>query len=248
MIEFLESLLDQDPWIILTVAGLVVFGECALLVGMVLPGETVAVLAGAAAALGRTSLATVLIVVLAAALIGDNVGYAVGRRMGRRLHQRVTNPSHRKRLIDAEARLRTRGGWAVVLGRWTPFVRSVMPSLAGISGMPYGKFLCWDVLGAGSWAIGSVLAGFAAGKSYEQVVTWFGTAGAVLLGLVALALLGGWLWRRHTASGVSTSTPEAAGTRAAGAGAAGSGAGSGADSGAEAADAGAESSSETFGA
>ena len=66
MIDLLETLLDQDPWIILTVAGLVVFCECALLVGMVMPGETVAVLAGAAAALGRTSLVTVLLVVLAA--------------------------------------------------------------------------------------------------------------------------------------------------------------------------------------
>lgn len=204
MIEFLESLLDQDPWIILTVAGLVVFGECALLVGMVLPGETVAVLAGAAAALGRTSLVTVLIVVTAAAVIGDNVGYAVGRRVGPRLHRRVTNPAHRKRLSGAEARLRLRGGPAVFLGRWTPFVRSVMPSLAGISGMPYGKFLAWDLLGAGSWAVVSVLAGFAAGKSYEQVVTWFGKVGAVLLGAVVMGALVTWLWRRRTA----TRTPE----------------------------------------
>lgn len=199
MIEFLESLLDQDPWIILTVAGLMVFGECALLVGMVLPGETVAVLAGAAAALGRTSLVTVLIVVLCAALLGDNVGYAVGRRVGPRLHRRVTNPGRKKLLVAAEARLRTRGGPAVFIGRWTPFVRSVMPSLAGISGMPYAKFLAWDVLAAGSWSIVSVLAGFAAGKSYEQVVAWFGTAGAVLLGLVAIGVLVAWLWRRRMA-------------------------------------------------
>ncbi|MEO7269803.1 MAG: DedA family protein [Knoellia sp.] len=199
MIDLLETLLDQDPWIILTVAGLVVFCECALLVGMVMPGETVAVLAGAAAALGRTSLVTVLLVVLAAAIIGDNVGYAVGRRVGPRLHRRVSNPGRRKRLAGAEARLRLRGGPSVFIGRWTPFVRSVMPSLAGISGMPYGKFLAWDLLGAGSWAVGSVLAGYAAGKSYEQVVTWFGTVGAVLLSAVAVAVIVTWLWRRRTA-------------------------------------------------
>lgn len=206
MTDFLATLLDQPPWVILTIAGLIVFGECALLVGMVLPGETVAVLAGAAAALGRTSLVTVLIVVLAAAVIGDNVGYAVGRRVGPRLHRHVTNPGHRKRLAGAEARLRLRGGPAIFLGRWTPFVRSVMPSLAGISGMPYGKFLAWDLLGAGSWAVISVLAGFAAGKSYEQVVTWFGTVGAVLLGIIVVGALVAWLWRRWKSSTSVTPT------------------------------------------
>lgn len=199
MIDLLEALLDQDPWIILTVAGLVVFIECAFLVGMVMPGETVAVLAGAAAALGRTSLITVLVVVILAALLGDNVGYAVGRRVGPRLHRRVSNPARRKRLAGAEARLRLRGGPAVFLGRWTPFVRSVMPSLAGISGMPYAKFLAWDVLAAGSWATVSVLAGYAAGKSYEQVVAWFGTVGAVLLALVVLGVVAAWWWRRRMA-------------------------------------------------
>ncbi|MDT0213909.1 DedA family protein [Rothia sp. ARF10] len=196
MTEFLAGLLDQPPWVILTIAGLVVFGECALFVGMVLPGETVAVLAGAAAALGRTTLASVLLVVLAAAILGDNVGYAVGRNAGPRLHRRVTNPARRQRLAGAEARLRLRGGLAVLIGRWTPFVRSVMPSLAGISGMSWPRFLGWDLLGAGSWAVGSVLAGFAAGKSYEQVVSWFGTAGAVLLGAFLVVGVAVWSWRR----------------------------------------------------
>lgn len=196
MSDLLALLLDQPPWVILSIAGLVVFGECALLVGMVLPGETVAVLAGAAAAIGQTSLASVLVVVLAAAILGDNVGYAVGRRVGPRLHRRVTNPARRQRLAGAEARLRLRGGLAVFLGRWTPFVRSVMPSLAGISRMPYPKFLAWDLLGAGSWAIGSVLAGYAAGKSYAQVVSWFGTVGAVLLGGFLIVGVAVWSWRR----------------------------------------------------
>lgn len=198
MTDALSSLLDQPPWLILTVTGLVVFGECALFVGMVLPGETVAVLAGAAAVLGRTSLGSVLVVVLLAALLGDSVGYAVGRRVGPRLHRRITHPGRRQRVEEAEARLRTRGGWAVVVGRWTPFVRSVMPSIAGISGMPYARFLAWDLLGAGSWSVLSVLGGYAAGMSYERVVSWFGTAGALLLGAVFVAAVALWSWRRTT--------------------------------------------------
>ncbi|KGN30925.1 hypothetical protein N802_05875 [Knoellia sinensis KCTC 19936] len=200
MTDFLASLVDQSPWVILTIAALIVFGECALFVGMVLPGETVAVLAGATAALGQTTLASVLVVVTIAALLGDSTGYAIGRRVGPRLHDRITNPARRKRLDGAETALRQRGGLAVFVGRWTPFVRSVMPALAGISGMPYAKFLGWDLLGAGSWSILSVLAGFAAGKSYEQVVAWFGTLGAVILGLGIAVGLATWLWRRRAAA------------------------------------------------
>ncbi|PRY53388.1 membrane protein DedA with SNARE-associated domain [Knoellia remsis] len=196
MTDLLGTLLDQPPWLILTVSALVVFGECALFVGMVLPGETVAVLAGAAAALGRTSLVWVVVVVLAAALIGDNVGYAVGRRYGPRLHSRVTQPARLARLAAAEEALVRRGGVAVVVGRWTPFVRSVMPSMAGMSGMPWSRFLLWDLLGAGSWSVVSVLAGYGAGKSYEKVVDWFGTVGAVLLGVVIVAGVAAWSWRR----------------------------------------------------
>jgi membrane protein DedA with SNARE-associated domain len=196
--DVLSALLDQPPWLILGVTAVIVFGECALLVGMVLPGETVAVLAGAAAALGRTSLVSVLVVVVLAALLGDTIGYVVGRRVGPRLHRRVTHPGRRKRLEEAEGQLRARGGWAVVLGRWTPFVRSVMPSLAGMSGMPYAKFLAYDLVGAGSWSVISVLAGYGAGMSYERVVTWFGTFGAVLLGGALVACVAVWSWRRTT--------------------------------------------------
>ena len=62
--------------------------------------------------------------------------------------------------------------------------------------MPYAKFLGWDLLGAGSWAVGSVLAGYAAGMSYEQVVSWFGTVGAVLLGGFVIIGVAVWSWRR----------------------------------------------------
>jgi membrane-associated protein len=107
------------------------------------PGETVALLAGAAAKLGHVSLAGVLIVVVAA-IVGDTVGYEIGRHLGPRMLQWRVLARHRRRLADAQDFLARRGGGAAFLGRWTAFFRAVMPALAGTARMPYPKFLAWN--------------------------------------------------------------------------------------------------------
>ena len=199
MTDFLAALLDQPPWLILTVSGLVVFGECALLVGMVLPGETVAVLAGAAAALGRTSLVSVLVVVLA-------------RRAPRRQRRVCRGPPRRSAAAPpghppgvgasasqaAEARLRLRGGLAVVLGRWTPVrplghalarghVGYAVPEVPRV-GPPGGRVVvrssaCWRATPRAC--------------PTSRWSSWFGTVGAVLLGGASSSSAWPlWSWRR----------------------------------------------------
>ena len=75
MSGLVHHILELPGWLVLLVAGLVVFTEDAIFVGFAVPGETVALLAGAAAKLGHVSLAGVLVVVVAAAIVGDTVGY-----------------------------------------------------------------------------------------------------------------------------------------------------------------------------
>ena len=84
MSGLVDRLLGLPSRLVLVITGLVVFAEDALFVGFVLPGETVALLAGAAAKLGHVSLVGVLVVVVVAAIVGDTVGYEVGRHVGPR--------------------------------------------------------------------------------------------------------------------------------------------------------------------
>ena len=100
-----------------------VFAEDALFVGFVLPGETAAILGGVAAHDGRASLPAMIAVVVVAAVIGDSVGYEVGRRFGPGLLRTRPLRRHAHRLDDARSLLRRRGGWAVVLGRFTAFTQ-----------------------------------------------------------------------------------------------------------------------------
>jgi membrane protein DedA with SNARE-associated domain len=199
MTGLVDRILGLPGWLVLLIAGAVVFAEDALFVGFVIPGETVALLAGASAKLGHVSLAAVLVVVIVAAIVGDTVGYEIGRHAGTRVLQLSFLEKRRARVDDAQAFLARRGGSAVFLGRWVAFFRAVMPALAGTARMPYSRFLAWNALGGVAWGAAVVLLGYAAGASYAQVEKSFGRdAALVVLGVVAIAMIV-WRVRKHRA-------------------------------------------------
>ncbi|NYJ08742.1 DedA family protein [Petropleomorpha daqingensis] len=199
MTHLVDRILGLPGWLVLVVAGLVVLAEDALFVGFVLPGETVALLAGAAAKVGHASLAGVLVVVVVAAVVGDTIGYEVGRHLGTRVLRVRFLDRRRERLDAARDFLARRGGSAVFLGRWIAFFRAVMPFLAGTSRMRYPKFLAWNALGGLAWGATVVLVGYAAGASYARVEKSFGRGAAIAA--VAVVVIGVVVWRvrRHRA-------------------------------------------------
>jgi membrane-associated protein len=189
----IHRILGLPGWLVLVIAGVVVFSEDALFVGFVLPGETVALLAGAAAKIGHASLAGVLVVVIVAAIVGDSVGYEIGRSLGPRVLRLGVLEKRRRRLNQAQAFLVRRGGTAVFLSRWVAFLRAVMPFLAGSAHMPYLRFLSFNAAGGLAWGATVVLLGYAAGASYAQVEKTFGPiAAGVVLAVVLVAVV---VWR-----------------------------------------------------
>lgn len=197
-----------SPWAYATIAVLV-FAEAALFVGFVIPGETAVLLGGLLAATGHLSLPALLMLVVAAGVVGDSVGFEVGRRLGPRILDLRPLRRHRGRLESASKYLRERGGRAVVLGRFTAFLRAVTPALAGASRMSYPRFLAFNVLGGLIWGTGVTLLGYLAGGSYDLVAKSLGRTSA---GLLLLLVLGGvlvWHRRRHRAQQTATATPQA---------------------------------------
>lgn len=186
MNSLLTQVLDQPPWLVYLIVGLVVFAEDAIFVGFVIPGETVAILGGVTASLGHTTLTAVLVLVIAAAILGDSVGYEIGRIWGTRIVAHRWLDRYRTRLDKAQDFLRRRGGSAVFLGRWTAFFRAVMPALAGSSRMPYRTFLPWNAAGGLAWGTTTVVAGYLAGMSYEKVAKWLGEGAAIIVVAVVL--------------------------------------------------------------
>ncbi len=175
-------------WLYLIAGGLA-FAEAAILIGMVLPGETALLVAGVFCnpAYGRLDLGVMMLVATVAAIAGDSVGYEFGKKFGpplRRSRLGMWVGEHRWATVDGF--LHRHGGKAVLLGRLTALLRALMPSMAGMSGMRYRTFLLWNAVGGVIWAPGCVLLGYAFASALNvvgQTLTW---APLAVLGLVVL--------------------------------------------------------------
>jgi len=192
MTGFIDGLLNVSPIVAYIAVFCLVFAEDAIFVGFIIPGETAAVLGGVVASRGEVQLGTMMALVVLAAIIGDSVGYEVGKHLGTRLVKTKVLARYSRKVENAQEFLRRKGGSAVFLGRFTAFLRAVMPALAGTSRMPYGRFLAYNAAGGIVWGIGFVLLGFLAGNSYEAVAQAVGRDLAVVIAAVAVVALIAW--------------------------------------------------------
>ena len=181
----LHHLAALPPWALLLVVFALPALEASTLVGLVVPGEAAVLVGGAVAAQGRVALVAVMAAAVGGAVAGDTVGYALGRRLGPVLSTRASAATAR-RLSGARAFLRRWGGWAVLLGRWTAFLRAVIPSLAGAGGVPYGRFAAFNLLGGAFWGVAVAWIGFLAGAAYRRAERAIGLAGTSALLVVLL--------------------------------------------------------------
>ena len=158
------------------IAGGLCFAEAALLVGMVLPGETALLVAGVFCQRGVLDLRIMILVAVICAIAGDSVGYEFGKKFGpglRRARLGTWVGEHRWAMVDAF--LHRHGGKAVLFGRLTALFRALVPSMAGMSGMRYKTFFTWNATGGLIWAPGCVLLGYAFSSSLAvigQTLTW----------------------------------------------------------------------------
>lgn len=192
----LDAIRSVPPVLAYTIIALLVFGEAAVLLGFVLPGETAVLIGGFLASQGHLDVVTLIVIVVISAIVGDTVGYEIGKHLGPRLLEVRVLQKHRARLDQSQELLRRRGGPAVFLARWTAFFRAVMPGLAGLSQMRYRTFLPWNALGGIAWGITYSLVGYFAGASYEKVASSIGKGSAIVVGLLVLTALVVWRVRR----------------------------------------------------
>jgi membrane protein DedA with SNARE-associated domain len=168
--------------------------------GLPLPGETALIVAAVAAERGHFSIVAVIAVAAAAAIIGDNGGYWLGRTGGRRLLERapILRRYTAKLLPPAEQFFARHGAKTVFIGRFVSLLRVTAAWLAGISHMPWWRFLAWNAAGGIVWAAVVGVVSYSFGRAAADAIAHYGAiGGGVFVVLVLLALVGVHVWRRR---------------------------------------------------
>ncbi|MEU8147199.1 VTT domain-containing protein [Nonomuraea sp. NPDC048901] len=210
----MSELLGQlSPPLVLIVGWLLIVAEAGLLIGVFLPGTSVLVALGYLSHLGVVPLGTTVAVAAFAAITGTQLSFLMGRRRalgreralgGRRILGRRRNGLAPRR-FDALAGfwehgrrlLVRRGVWAVLAGQWLGSARTLVPRLAGWSGMSYRAFACASLPAAAAWAATLVsLSRFLAPEVIHRITGHLALAGP---SAVALLLLVFWLRYRRQA-------------------------------------------------
>ncbi|MFB7512973.1 DedA family protein [Streptomyces sp. NPDC056144] len=195
-VQALDTLGGLPPAAVLGTAGLFSAAESGLGIGIVVPGETAVLIAGAAVH-GKGLLTVLFVVVALAASLGDHVGYVLGRRYGEQLR----NAALLRRITDAQweravRALHRHGAWAVFLTRLLPVIRTLTPAAAGMARVRYAHFLPASLAGAATWSAVYVFGGALAGASAKQLGTYLGTAGWAVIGTLVALATAVWILRR----------------------------------------------------
>ncbi len=176
--------------------------------GLPVPGETTLLAAAVYAGIsGHLSIALVIVSAAAGAIAGDNIGYAIGRLVGKRAlqHARPTT-RHGRALLVGRFLFQRNSGKAVFFGRFVAVLRMFAAMLAGVTGVPWSRFLLYNAGGGVLWATAIGLLGYGLGANVTGPLGVAGLAVAALVALVVALVLwrNGRRWEREALEALST--------------------------------------------
>lgn len=149
-----------------------VFVECALIVGLFLPGDSLLFAAGVVLAQQDAPWHAWLLSVAAllVAVVGNHIGYVIGKRTGTKfIARRGGKVLNRHNLDRARSFLDRKGFFAIVAARWIPWIRTLAPLIAGAARMDQRRFLMATTAGGLLWVPTLVLLGYYGAGLLDQI-------------------------------------------------------------------------------
>ncbi|HEY4400010.1 MAG TPA: VTT domain-containing protein [Lactobacillaceae bacterium] len=158
--HIIPALATSHPFAVYGLLFLIIFIETGLVIMPFLPGDAILFLIGTLATwqLQGVNLILVILLLSLAAILGDFVNFKIGQKFGVIFTQSKFLPQ--KRLEQAQSFFQNYGARAIILARFTPIMRTIVPFVAGMSRMPATKFIQTNMIGGVTWISLMTLAGF----------------------------------------------------------------------------------------
>lgn len=173
-----------------TLAGFGILLETSILVGLIVPGDTIVIVA-ATAVDGPVEYIALALTVIVGALCGESIGFLLGRFFGPKLRaSRLGRRIGEQWWVRAENYLARRGGPAIFVSRFLPFLHSLIPVTAGMSAMSYRRFIAWTLPACTIWSFAYVSVGTFAAGSFEALLDQLHYAGYIFVAIIAVFLVG----------------------------------------------------------
>ena len=176
---------QYGPWLYALLFA-IIFAETGLVIFPFLPGDSILFISGTVVAAAGLNVHVLVALLVAAAIFGDSLNYAIGRYIGPKVFHRPDSRWFRQEhLRRTQAFYDKYGGVTIIIGRFVPIIRTFAPFLAGVAGMPYRRFLCFNVVGAVLWITSLVYAGYLFGNIpwVKENLTF------IVIGIVAVSLI-----------------------------------------------------------
>lgn len=179
-------------WFILLVS----LVEALVIVGSFIPGALFVVFAGVLVSKGVYDLGDMIIFASVGAILGDIVSYYLGTK-GIHLFKNENRFLKEDHLASGKQFFKKHGDKSILLGRFLGPLRSIVPFVAGLTGMNKKTFLIWNVIGGIAWAVSHILIGYFFGGSLAFIHQWSLFVTVFVLGLLALLAMV-WVFVKHS--------------------------------------------------
>jgi membrane protein DedA with SNARE-associated domain len=185
----IETVQSVSPLLRNLLAGFAIMCETSLFIGLIIPGDTV-VLVASTGVVDIMDFFFLLGSVLLGSLLGETIGFFLGRFFGPKIrHSKLGKRLGEKNWELADRFVERRGGIAVAISRFLPVLHSLVPVVAGMTTMRYRVFISWTVAACAIWASAYVSVGYLARSAYEQIAGQLKWGGLAFVAIILIFMI-----------------------------------------------------------
>ena len=184
--QYIGQFIQEYGNFIYPILFIIIFCETGLVFLPFLPGDSLIFAAGTFAAIGKMNFWLLIVIIIMSAILGDTVNYEIGKHFGKKiLNNKKFKLIKDENIKKAEDLVKQYGGMAVLLARFMPIIRTIVPFVVGMGELHYPKFIKYNAIGGIVWVSLFLTMGYLFGN-IEAVQEHFTL---IIIAIVILSLL-----------------------------------------------------------